>query len=78
MVICRTCNIPMQPVMSFSKDKHEKFDRCPKCFGETKHRKINEKFCKCPKCFSESKHQKLDDNELTFGEVLHKELHKHK
>ena len=59
MVICRTCNIPMQPVMSFSKDKHEKF-------------------CKCPKCFSELKHQKLDDNELTFGEVLHKELHKHK
>ena len=59
MVICRTCNIPMQTVMPFSKDKHEKF-------------------CKCPKCFSESKHQKLDDNELTFGEVLHKELHKHK
>ena len=42
MVICRTCNIPRQPVMSFSKDKHEKFDRCPKCFGETKHRKIND------------------------------------
>ena len=59
MNICRTCSIPMQPVMSFSKDKHEKF-------------------CRCPKCFSESKHQKLDDNELTFGEVLHKELHKHK
>ena len=32
----------MQPVMSFSKDKREKFDRCPKCFGETKHRKIND------------------------------------
>ena len=59
MIICRTCSIPMQPVMSFSKDKHEKFDRCPKCFGETKHRKIN-------------------DNELMFGEVLDKELHKHK
>ena len=59
MVICRTCNIPMQPVMSFSKDKHEKFDRCPKCFGETKH-------------------VKLSDDELTFGEILHKELHKHK
>ena len=42
MIICRTCSIPMQPVMSFSKDKHEKFDRCPKCFGETKHRKIND------------------------------------
>ena len=42
MVICRTCNIPMQPVMSFSKDKHEKFDRCPNCFGETKHRKLRD------------------------------------
>lgn len=59
MQLCKDCNTPMQPVMLFSKDKHEKF-------------------CKCPKCYSESKHQKLDDNELTFGEVLHKELHKHK
>ena len=59
MIICRTCNIPMQPVMSFSKDKHEKFDRCPRCFGETKHRKIN-------------------DNELMFGEILDKEIHKRK
>ena len=57
MIICRTCSIPMQPVMSFSKDKHEKFDRCPKCYGETKH-------------------VKLRDDELTFGEVLHKELKK--
>ena len=42
MTICRTCNIPMHPVMSFSKDRHEKFDRCPKCFGETKHRKFRD------------------------------------
>ena len=42
MIICRDCNTPMQPIMSFSKDKHEKFNRCPKCFGETKHRKIND------------------------------------
>lgn len=42
MIICRTCNIPMQSVMSFSKNKHEKFDRCHKCFSETKHRKIND------------------------------------
>ena len=59
MTICKDCNTPMQPFMSFSKDKYEKF-------------------CRCQKCYSESKHQKLDDNELTFGEVLHKELHKHK
>ena len=31
----------MQP-MSFSKDKHEKFCRCPKCYEETKHNKIRE------------------------------------
>ena len=29
--------------MSFSKDKHEKFCRCPKCYSETKHKKLNEK-----------------------------------
>ena len=59
MTICRTCNIPMQPVMSFSKNKHEKFDRCPRCFCETKHRKLR-------------------DDELDFGEVLDKEIHKRK
>ena len=59
MTICRNCSIPMKPVMSFSKYKHEKFDRCPKCFGETKHRKLR-------------------DDELDFGEVLDKEIHKRK
>ena len=59
MMVCRDCCIPMQPVMSFSKDKHEKFDRCPKCFGETKHRK-------------------LTDDDLNFGEVLNKAIHKRK
>ena len=57
MIICKDCYVPMIGVMSFSKDKHEKFDRCPKCFGETKHRKLR-------------------DDELTFGEVLYKELKK--
>ena len=37
MTICRYCNILMQPVMSFSNDKREKFCRCPKCYEETKH-----------------------------------------
>ena len=59
MIICKDCNTPMQPIMSFSKYKHEKFNKCPKCYGETKHRKIN-------------------DNELMFGEVLDKEIHKRK
>ena len=37
MQLCKDCYIPMVGVMSFSKDKHEKFCRCPKCRGETKH-----------------------------------------
>ena len=57
MIICKDCNIPMQPIMSFSKDKQEKYNKCPRCYGETKH-------------------VKLRDDELTFGEVLHKELKK--
>lgn len=59
MVFCKVCNVPMISVMSFSKDKHEKFTRCPKCYGETKHVKIN-------------------DDELSFGEVLHREIKKGK
>lgn len=57
MTICRDCNVPMYPVMSFSKDKHEKF-------------------CRCPKCHSETKHRKLRDDDLDFGEELHKEINK--
>ena len=57
MIICKDCYIPMVGVMSFSKDRHEKFNKCPKCFGETKH-------------------VKLRDDELDFGEVLSRELHK--
>ena len=59
MQLCKDCYVPMIGVMSFSKDKHEKFYRCPKCFGETKHRKLR-------------------DDELVFGEVLNKEIHKRK
>ena len=47
----------MQPIMSFSKYKDEKFNKCTRCYGETKH-------------------VKLRDDELTFGEILHKELKK--
>ena len=36
----------------------------------------HEQFCRCPNCNSETRHQKLRDNELSFGEVLDKELHK--
>ena len=55
MTICKDCYIPMASIMSFSKNKHEKFCHCPKCRGETKH-------------------QKLKDEELDFGEVLHREI----
>lgn len=36
MTLCKNCYIPMVGVMSFSKDKHEKFCQCPKCRGETR------------------------------------------
>lgn len=42
MTFCIHCNAPMVGVMSFSKDKHEKFCRCPKCYGETKHSRIKD------------------------------------
>ena len=42
LLICKNCYIPMVGVISFSKDKHEKFDRYPKCFGETKHKKLRD------------------------------------
>ena len=40
MVFSKVCNAQMMSVMSFSKDKREKFDRCPKCYGETKHNSL--------------------------------------
>lgn len=42
MVICKNCYIPMIGVMSFSKDKHEKFCRCPKGMAETRHTKLDD------------------------------------
>lgn len=40
MVLCKKCYVPMVGIMSFSKDKYEKYCRCPKCGKETKHQKI--------------------------------------
>ena len=59
MMICKDCYVPMIGVISFSQDKHEKFERYPKCFCETKH-------------------QNSHDDELTFREILQRELHKRK
>ena len=41
-------------------------------FSKDKH----EKFCSCKKCKQETKHKKLQDEELDFGEVLQRKLHK--
>ena len=43
MQFCKKCKVKMANVMSFSKDKKEKFERCPKCYSETKHRKLDDK-----------------------------------
>lgn len=50
MQFCRDCNTLMVGVMSFSKDRHEKFSRCPKCYGETKHKIINQNDLKFDEC----------------------------
>ena len=39
---CMNCTVPMIGVMSFSKDRHERFCRCPKCRGETKHQRLRD------------------------------------
>ena len=41
-------------------------------FSKDKH----EKFCRCPKCYREFKHSKINEDELDFGEVLNKTIHK--
>jgi hypothetical protein len=41
-MICKDCCVPMQNIMSFSSDKHEKFCRCPKCKAETRHTKLDD------------------------------------
>ena len=42
MMICKDYYVPMVGAISFLKDKREKFDRCPQCFGETKHKKLRD------------------------------------
>lgn len=38
----------------------------------------NEKFSRCQKCYSESKHTKINEDELDFGELLHRKMVKGK
>lgn len=42
MTLCKNCYMPMVGVMSFSKDRHERFCRCQKCRRETKHMRIKD------------------------------------
>ena len=42
MQFCRDCRTKMISILSFSKDKNEKFNRCPKCYSETRHNKIKD------------------------------------
>lgn len=42
MRICKNCVTPMERVSSFSQEKNERFYRCPKCYSETKHRKLRD------------------------------------
>ena len=37
-----SCGFSHERFKSFSKDKHEKFCRCPKCYEETKHKKLRD------------------------------------
>ena len=42
MTICKDCYVPMIGVISFTKDKREKFNKCPICYGKTKHVKLRD------------------------------------
>ena len=42
MQFCRDCSTKMVGILSFSKDKNEKFNRCLRCYSETRHNKIKD------------------------------------
>ncbi len=59
MQLCRDCCIPMVGVMSFSKDKSERFYQCPICKGETKHNLLRD--------------SEIDFGEILHNELLKRE-----
>lgn len=63
MEICKKCYIPMVSVISFSKDKHEKFCRCPKCYEETRHNRISDSELN----FGEVLHKKIVEGERKYA-----------
>ena len=61
MTFCKICNTPMIPVMSFSKDKREKFNKCPKCYGETKHNSLRNDELNCREILDEKIHRRENE-----------------
>lgn len=55
MQYCTNCGNIMVSVMLFSKEKHEKFCRCTKCYSESKHKKLDE--------------EELDFGEILYKEI---------
>lgn len=55
MRLCRDCGVPMVEVISFTKDKHEKFRRCNKCRSETRHHELKDSEL----CFGELLHKEM-------------------
>ena len=58
MQLCKDCYIQMVGVMSFSKDKHEKFCRCPKCRGGAKHQRLKNEELNFVEVLSRELHKK--------------------
>ena len=58
MNYCKDCNTKMVGVMRFSKDKQERFCRCPRCYSETKHRKIDSKELNFGEVFDKEVHRR--------------------
>ena len=70
MVFCKVCNAQMMSVMSFSKDKREKFARCPKCYGETKHNSLRNNELNFREILDEKIYKVENKNGSDSGRVL--------
>lgn len=58
MQICKKCKVKMANVVVFSRDRNERFCRCPKCHGETKHYKISDKELECEEVMCKEVHKR--------------------
>ena len=62
MWFCKDCNTRMVSVLSFSKNKNEKFNQCTKCFAESKHHTIKDKDLNFEEIFTDSKNKIKEGN----------------